>query len=97
MILAWLVAFALGASVLSNALVVEEFHAHGPTEFHDLAINKFVEMRKANPDLKLDSESPFLKQATSHAIKRGMRKADEEYELRVRRSVIVCDDSSVLC
>jgi hypothetical protein len=73
----------LAAVVCNNAQTVEEFHAHGPTEFHDLALNKFLAMRKANPDLKLDHDSPFLKSATEHAVRRGMRKPDHEFELRV--------------
>ena len=85
MITLLLLIVGLAAAVLSaNSQVVEEFHAHGPTEFHDLALNKFLEMRKANPDLKLDHDSPFLKKATEHAIRRGMRKADSDFELKVR-------------
>jgi hypothetical protein len=89
MLLVFVIAVALTARFSCDAQFVEEFHAHGPTEFHDLAINKFVEMRKADPNLKLDQDSPFMKLATDHAIRRGMRKPDEQFELRVRRYTVI--------
>jgi hypothetical protein len=90
MLLVFVIAIALTARFSCDAQFVEEFHAHGPTEFHDLAINKFVEMRKADPNLKLDQDSPFMKLATDHAIRRGMRKPDEQFELRVSRYSVYC-------
>lgn len=77
-----LVATAL-LSVTISQDVVEEFHAHGPMEFHDLAINKFLEMKKADPTQNLSHDSAFLQLATKHAVKRLSRKPDEEFELRV--------------
>ena len=92
MIVTLLLVVSILSIVYVNGQTVEEFHAHGPTEFHDLALNKFMEMRKANPEINLNHDSPFLEQATRHAIRRGMRKADESFELKV----YTCNDSWLL-
>jgi hypothetical protein len=63
---------------------VEEFHAHGPMQFHDLAMGAFLEMRKINPKETLTGDSPFLQKASEHAVKRLSRRPDEDFELRVR-------------
>ena len=62
---------------------VEEFHAHGPMDFHNNAMNAFMEARKINPKENLSTDSPFLQRASQHAIKRLMRKPDDEFNLRV--------------
>lgn len=80
----WLVVLSVLA-VRNFALdaAVEEFHSHGPMEFHDLAINAFLEMKKVDPTISLGHDSPFLERATKHAIKRLARKPNEEFELKV--------------
>ena len=66
---------------------VEEFHAHGPMDFHNNAMNAFMEARKINPKENLSTDSPFLQRASQHAIKRLMRKPDDEFNLRVSISI----------
>ena len=92
----WLVMFiscVVIAAVLWQPAIqaqqVEEFHAHGPMEFHDLAMNAFLEMRKVNPKENLSHDSPFLQRAAQHAVKRLTKKPDEAFELRVRDLYIV--------
>ena len=74
----------LVAGSVAYEAAVEEFHAHGPMEFHDLAINAFLEMKKSDPSISLGHDSPFLERATKHAIKRLARKPSEEFELKVK-------------
>lgn len=83
----WLVVLSvLIVGNFAQDAAVEEFHSHGPMEFHDLAINAFLEMKKADPSITLGQDSPFLERATKHAIKRLARKPNEEFELKVRAS-----------
>ena len=63
--------------------IVEEFQVHGPMDLHNLAMNKFIEMRKVNPQENLSYDGEFLKAANQHAIKRNSRKPDEAFLLRV--------------
>lgn len=62
---------------------VEEFQAHGPMDFHNNAMSAFLEARKLNPKENLSTDSPFLQRASQHAIKRLIRKSDDEFNLRV--------------
>jgi len=65
----------------ANSQPVEEFHAHGPMEFHDLAMGAFLELRKENPKENLSHDSTFMQQASAHAVKRLSRPPDENFEL----------------
>jgi hypothetical protein len=64
---------------------VEEFQVHGPMDLHNLAMNKFMEMRKLNPQENLSYDGEFLQIANKHAVKRNSRKPDEAFSLRVMR------------
>jgi hypothetical protein len=66
---------------------IEEFHAHWPMEFHDLAMGAFLERRKIDPKENLSSDSPFMKLATEHAVKRLSRPPDESFQLQKLGSV----------
>eukprot|EP01039_Chlorochromonas_danica_P003198 gene3198-3501_t len=61
---------------------IEEFFIYGPMELHQTAMNKFMEMRKADPSLTMGNDGEFMKLANEHAIRRLRRKPDEELVLR---------------
>lgn len=66
-----------------EAPLVEEFQVYGPTDFHQAAMNKFMELRRKNPNITLNSDGEFLKSANEYAIARGRRRPDEALKLRV--------------
>lgn len=66
-----------------KAPLVEEFQVYGPTDFHQAAMNKFMELRRKNPNITLNSDGEFLKSANEYAIARGRRRPDEALKLRV--------------
>lgn len=77
---------AILASLSCHGLIalgqhVEEFHAHGPMDFHNQAMSKFLEMRKIDPKENLSYDGNFLKLANEHAIRRMSRKPDEAFIL----------------
>ena len=61
---------------------VEEFHSHGPMDFHNMAMDKFVKIRKEDPTADLSHDGKFLSDGTEHAIKRGSRKSKDAFKLR---------------
>ena len=63
---------------------VEEFMLHGPMEFHDLAMDSFIQQRKKDPSFSIDYDSPFMQSARDHAVKRLMAKPEEDLRIRVR-------------
>lgn len=63
--------------------MVEEFHVHGPTEFHENAMKSFMEQRRINPNITLDTNGEFLQKANEYAIKRGRRRPEEALKLKV--------------
>ena len=67
----------------ATAQPVEEFQAHGPMDFHNKAMDTFLAMRKANPDVNLSHDGEFLQRASKHAVKRLLRKPDEMFERTV--------------
>jgi hypothetical protein len=82
----WRYAVIAAALLLAGAAQseqIEEFHSHGPMEFHDLAMGAFLERRKIDPKENLSADSPFMKLATEHAVKRLSRPPDEAFELQV--------------
>ncbi|KAJ1402076.1 hypothetical protein B484DRAFT_234221 [Ochromonadaceae sp. CCMP2298] len=81
----WRYAVIAAALLLAGAAQseqIEEFHSHGPMEFHDLAMGAFLERRKIDPKENLSTDSPFMKLATEHAVKRLSRPPDEAFELQ---------------
>jgi hypothetical protein len=78
MLLALTVLMALMASLARN---VEEFHVFGPTEFHDVAVDQFVQMRKQNKDLNMDKDSPFMIEARKEAVKRYSMRPEEDIKI----------------
>jgi hypothetical protein len=83
--------FQLGLLLLAigcntHAQHVEEFIAHGPMDFHNLAMNKFMEIRRKDPSVNLSHDGEFLKQGNKHAIRRMRRKPEEElsYQVHIR-------------
>jgi len=79
----------LGMSDFSKAQHVEEFIAQGPMDFHNLAMSKFMEMRKKNPKESLDHDSEFMKMGNRHAVRRNRRKPEEELTYQVSISSFV--------
>lgn len=71
---------------LLQAQPVEEFAAHNPMEFHNIAMNAFMELRKQDPTQNLSYEGDFMKKANEHAVRRMRRKPEEALTLKVSRS-----------
>lgn len=81
-LLFFLIFFKLHDVGFSNVLV-EEFQASGPMDFHSLAMNNFLELRKKDPSVNLNHDGEFLKRANEHAIRRMRRRPDIELSLQV--------------
>jgi hypothetical protein len=62
---------------------VEEILVHGPMDFHNTAMNTFLEMRRQNPNENLTSDGNFLQRANEHAVKRMRRRPDDELSMKV--------------
>lgn len=80
-----LVATALCAgSRLVNSQNVEEFHISAPMDMHGLAMDKFLQYRRdVDPNAKLDHESPLMKLAQEHAVRRFIARPESDLKLRV--------------
>lgn len=61
-----------------NVHGLEEIHIFGPTDMHSNAMELYSQMKKANPDDRLDADGPFMKRAKERAVKRFMLKSEEE-------------------
>eukprot|EP01038_Epipyxis_sp_PR26KG_P006439 gene6439-8859_t len=67
--------------VLIFSQVLEEFQVYGPMDFHNQAMNSFMELRKKDPTITLNYDGEFLKKASEHGTKRMLRKPDEAFQL----------------
>ena len=57
---------------------LEEFHVFGPTDFHDTAVDVFVQMRKQDKNINMEKDSPFMIAARNEAVNRySMRPEDD--------------------
>jgi hypothetical protein len=65
----------------------DEFLVRGPGDLHRVAIEKMMEERRANPDLKdvFGEDSNMMKRAKEYAIQRFMTKSDEALKVSVRK------------
>lgn len=68
---------------VSHSQNIEEYNVHGPMEFHDHAMKEFVAVRREDPNATFEYDSPFMKRARAHAVKRLAIQAEEELSLRV--------------
>jgi hypothetical protein len=62
---------------------LEEFTAYNPMEFHNLAMNAFMELRRKDPTVNLSTDGEFMQRGTAHAVRRGRRRPEEALTLRV--------------
>eukprot|EP01041_Mallomonas_annulata_P007399 gene7399-15106_t len=79
-----LVFIVLNYVVILDCQLVEQFHIHGPSDLHKVAVDTYLEERKKNPQEDLGENSNIMKRARDHAIKRFSTKA--ENELLIRRT-----------
>ncbi len=82
----------------SKATHLEEFTAYNPMEFHNLAMNAFMELRRKDPTVNLSTDGEFMKRGTAHAIRRGRRRPEEALTLRVSfRSIFYLRCNKTFC
>ncbi len=107
MFVKWFVAFAAifaafsaqtRAEDPSEATHLEEFTAYNPMEFHNLAMNAFMDLRRKDPTVNLSTDGEFMKRGTAHAIRRGRRRPEEALTLRVSfQSIFSLQCNKTLC
>ena len=63
---------------------LEEFVVRGPNELHNVAIDTYIEERRKNPEIKdMGDDSPIMKRARDHAVRRFSTQAEEDLSLMV--------------
>jgi hypothetical protein len=81
------------ASICINA--IEEFSVRNPMELHEAAVKFYVKERERDPANKdMGADSPVMKRARQHAVKRFSAVPEEELSLQVIE--IVLNPSPVL-
>jgi hypothetical protein len=65
-------------------IALEEFVVRGPNELHNVAIDTYIEERRKNPEIKdMGDDSPLMKRAREHAVKRLASLREEDLSLMV--------------
>ncbi len=67
---------------------VEEFHVFEPMELHDAAVDRLIKMRRADPKLSIEKDSPFMQEARLEAVKRYRMKAPAEIKTKASRLLL---------
>ena len=85
------------ASVCINA--IEEFSIRNPMELHDAAVKFYIKERERDPANKdMGADSPVMKRARQHAVKRFSAVPEEELTLQViSRALYAFSHNSVFC
>ena len=64
---------------------MEEFHVFEPMELHDAAVDRLIKMRRVDPKLTIDKDSPFMQEARLEAVKRCRMRAPAEIKSKASR------------
>ena len=66
---------------------MDEYFVYGPDVLQKVAIDTYLQARKEDPSNdKMDNDSPIMKRAQEHGVKRHMTKSQAELKAKVRRS-----------
>lgn len=70
----------------SHALPVEEYSIRGPAELHSAAIDTFIKEREKDPANKESgNDTPVMRRAREHAVKRFAAASRESLQMQVLR------------
>ena len=62
---------------------IEDFSLHSPTDLHDAAFDKYIKMRRTDPNVSFEDDSPIVKAAHENAVKRLCAKPNDEFSIVV--------------
>lgn len=79
----WLI-FTVLINIAVLCVSLEEFVVRGPNELHNVAVDTYIEERRKNPEIKdFGDDSPLMKRAREHAVKRLASQREEDLSLMV--------------